>query len=592
MSPEQCKGDGIDRRSDVYALGVVLYELATTTRLFKGDNEYLLMDAIVNGKIPPPKSRRGDLPVELAMIIMRAVATEAEKRYQTAEELRIALEQFAIKAGLTATTSALATYMHKLFGARPEPWLETKDSTTVDSRPMGDASGSKPGSHSGQVHHSWTEIPRDGILEAEAEAQEAKTTTDGKRRAPSRPIPIVTPAAFEDTNVPQISARETRTSNKFGFEQQEKSAVSGVRPPAPPSHTFAKAVMIGLPMIAVAGVATWHFALRDNGTSTTTTTPPPAPVAAASIAPTAVPTAPAAPSKVEVALDADTANARVVFRRRVSPAPFKTELSPSDIVELVEVSAPGFKTERYWLTFDRETHLKAHLIKGAGIEEATEEQTLVALGEAADAAPAAAAATTAAVAKPAAPGAPPPTVVAVAATKPAATAAPRRKVGVKAAEEAPAVAAADSKPAQTEQAAATMTAPLPSSPPEPTPAPAPIAKPTPAPVPAVAKPAAEPARAVPPATFKTMLVSSSQIAVPDVTLTQMARDEKKKLAAVIKVCTDPSGNVTTTAVIRSSGYSEYDAKLVEGIRGWKYKGYVDGGKQVPACSAVAISFSR
>jgi hypothetical protein len=57
------------------------------------------------------------------------------------------------------------------------------------------------------------------------------------------------------------------------------------------------------------------------------------------------------------------------------------QITPSDIVELVEVSAPGYKTVRYWLTFDRPTTLNAKLVKGNGLDEASEEATLVALGE-------------------------------------------------------------------------------------------------------------------------------------------------------------------------------------------------------------------
>jgi outer membrane biosynthesis protein TonB len=109
--------------------------------------------------------------------------------------------------------------------------------------------------------------------------------------------------------------------------------------------------------------------------------PAPAPAPAAAIAP------PAAPQKVEVIITSDAPNARVTFRRRLASTPFTITVNPTDIVELVEVSAPGKKTVRYWLTIDRPTTLHARLPKGSGMFEATEEQTLVALGEAALAAP-------------------------------------------------------------------------------------------------------------------------------------------------------------------------------------------------------------
>jgi hypothetical protein len=90
---------------------------------------------------------------------------------------------------------------------------------------------------------------------------------------------------------------------------------------------------------------------------------------------------PVAPTKIEVRLSADVPNARVVFRRRVANAPIQMEINTTDVVELVEVSAPHYKTTRYWLTFDRPTYLTAHLVKGTGSIEASEEDTLVALGE-------------------------------------------------------------------------------------------------------------------------------------------------------------------------------------------------------------------
>jgi serine/threonine protein kinase len=92
-------------------------------------------------------------------------------------------------------------------------------------------------------------------------------------------------------------------------------------------------------------------------------------------------TVPAAPEEVDLTIDSEAPEARVVFRRRLSPTPFSTSVRTSDIVELVEVSAPGHKTVRYWLTIDRPTALRAELPAGSGMVEATEEQILIALGE-------------------------------------------------------------------------------------------------------------------------------------------------------------------------------------------------------------------
>ncbi len=122
MSPELCQGKPIDRRSDIFALGIVLYELATARRLFKGENDYLTMASIVEGEVAPPSSHRLDIPQALDEIILRALAKKPEARFQTAVDLRAALESFALDLELRTTSKALADYMVRLFGARAEPW--------------------------------------------------------------------------------------------------------------------------------------------------------------------------------------------------------------------------------------------------------------------------------------------------------------------------------------------------------------------------------------------------------------------------------------------------------------------------------------
>jgi serine/threonine protein kinase len=129
MSPEQCRGDPLDRRSDVFALGVVLYELATLTRAFHAEGEFATMNQIVNHDLPPASSRRAEVPAELDRILARAVARDPAARYGSARELQRELDGFAVDQGLLATPEALAAMMEELFGNEPYPWESAVEAT-------------------------------------------------------------------------------------------------------------------------------------------------------------------------------------------------------------------------------------------------------------------------------------------------------------------------------------------------------------------------------------------------------------------------------------------------------------------------------
>jgi hypothetical protein len=94
---------------------------------FAGDNDFMTMSAIVGGKIEKPSDFRKDLPPALEAIMMKALARRAADRYQSADELRIALEQFAVDAGLRTSTTALADYMKSQFGTKALPWHDEDD---------------------------------------------------------------------------------------------------------------------------------------------------------------------------------------------------------------------------------------------------------------------------------------------------------------------------------------------------------------------------------------------------------------------------------------------------------------------------------
>ncbi len=302
MAPEQITSpSSVDKRADVYALGVIMYEMLTARRPFSNDEDrHALMHRIVNS--PPPPLQRNEVPQAMSeMIFQRLLAKDPAERYQSMLEVEAALGAFEDGGTNGRRSRSIAVPNH------------TNDDSDVARRS--------------------DLIPR--------------------------------PSKMLDTPWPPDAMHNVSLPNNG--QAKKPWALYGM-------------AAFGL----LVGGAGLMFGLRGSGNGKDTTAavtsgpvqPAPLPGAA-----TPAPREAKAPSKIQVDLEANVPNARVTFRRRVSAAPSTTQIAPSDIVELVEVSAPGYKTLRYWLTFDRPTHLAAKLVKGSGLEEASEESTLIALGE-------------------------------------------------------------------------------------------------------------------------------------------------------------------------------------------------------------------
>jgi serine/threonine protein kinase len=115
MSPEQVHGEDIDHRSDVFALGTTLWEMLTNRRLFNGENEFETLQMVKHPEIPPPSEKNEQVPPAVDKIVMKALAADRQRRYQSAMELGNALEGFNQRLNEPYTQRHLSEWMADTF---------------------------------------------------------------------------------------------------------------------------------------------------------------------------------------------------------------------------------------------------------------------------------------------------------------------------------------------------------------------------------------------------------------------------------------------------------------------------------------------
>jgi serine/threonine protein kinase len=216
MSPEQCLGEVVDKRTDVFALGIVMYELLTRRRLFRDKSDLLIMQKITGEDVPAPSTVNKDVDAELDAICAKALARTREQRFQSAADLAEALDAWVVGRNVGDSRATLARW----FEANASDLAIT--SGEVTQAHISTASVSRPASR----QESTSATP------SLASAETAMIRSRPEERLPSRAA-VLEPEATEATRRTAAASQPEPTADE---PETLLDAAGGARPPtgAPP----------------------------------------------------------------------------------------------------------------------------------------------------------------------------------------------------------------------------------------------------------------------------------------------------------------------------------------------------------------------
>lgn len=144
MAPEQVDGSPIDARTDVFAAGIVLWEALTGRRLWAGSSDSKLLQKVMEGNVPPPRSVVPDVPDLLEKVCLRATATHRQDRYPCAQEMALDLATAARALRMPAGREFLASYLDAHFRDMRHAVRAQVESELADATFQDDQGGSAP----------------------------------------------------------------------------------------------------------------------------------------------------------------------------------------------------------------------------------------------------------------------------------------------------------------------------------------------------------------------------------------------------------------------------------------------------------------
>jgi serine/threonine protein kinase len=171
MSPEQARGEALDHRSDIFSLGIILWEMLTREPLFPRVGGLDVIQAVTDQPIAPPSTKRPDVGPELDRIVLKALARDREERYASAQSLQLDLEGLARRQQLVQSSVALQRWMEALFGAKATRWQDAERSGITLSAYVLETFGGEPGETLTDVQRTTAPLGTSTTTPLELDAQ-------------------------------------------------------------------------------------------------------------------------------------------------------------------------------------------------------------------------------------------------------------------------------------------------------------------------------------------------------------------------------------------------------------------------------------